>query len=202
MSRTEEISSDVQAVGAAADEARTRAEETLEFARGEIETAYEHGWDGVGQSITITGEALEKVVEELNGSGGTFENATRTLETISEQMSHNEVAEQLALTATELDATHTAIQGTLELVDEAQQGSDQAEHQALSNRLSNLREELEKLAERIAQTRTETESEQELAEKMGLAKQAKDNEGKSRDQDGSADTKKKPENESSKEPAS
>lgn len=68
MSRTEEISSDVKAVSATADEVRTRAEEALEYARNEIEMAYEHGWDGVAQSINITGEALEKIVGELSGT--------------------------------------------------------------------------------------------------------------------------------------
>ena len=167
MSRTEEISSDVKAVSAAADETRNSAEEALEYARTEIEMAYEHGWDGVAQSINLAGEALEKIVAELSGTEGTCENATTTLDSISEQMSHNEVAAQLALTVTELEATHNSLQGTVELVEEAVQGAEQAEHEALAGRLHNLREEVEKLLERLLQSRTDAEAEHEQAEKMG-----------------------------------
>ncbi len=181
MSRTEEISSDVKAVSAATAEARNRAEEALEFAKGEIDTAYEHGWDGVGQSITIAGEALEKVVEELAGTGSTFENVAKSLDAISDQMSHNEVAEQLALTMTEIDAGHETLQGTTQIVDEALTGADQAEHQSLGNRLHKLREEVEKLADRLLQSRADTESEHEQAEKMGLADT--DAEAKKREED-------------------
>jgi archaellum component FlaC len=172
MSRTEEISTDVKAVGASADEARGRAEETLEYAREQIEMAFEHGWDGVAQSITIAGEALEKINEELANVQNTFENATRTLDAISEQMSSTEVAEQLALTLTELEATDQAFQGTVELVGEAVTGAEQADHQALAGRLHTLREDVERLSERLLQSRTDTESEQEQAEKMGKAEDA------------------------------
>ncbi|GAB3239580.1 hypothetical protein [Kineosporia babensis] len=187
MSRTEEISSDVKAVSAAAEEVRNRAEEALEFARNEIDTAYEHGWDGVGQSINIAGEALEKIVEELDSTSGTFENVAKSLDAISEQMSHNEVAEQLALTMTEIDAGHETMQGTSELVEEALTGADQAEHQSLGTRLHKLREEVEKLAGQLQQSRSDIESEHEQAEKMGQqeadaeAKKREDEQGQEKD---------------------
>jgi archaellum component FlaC len=190
MSRTEEISTDVKAVGASADEARGHAEETLEYAREQIETAFEHGWDGVAQSITIAGEALEKIHEELANVQNTFENATRTLDAISEQMSSTEVAEQLALTLTELEATDQAFQGTVELVSEAVTGAEQAGHQALGARLHTLREDVERLSERLLQSRTDTESEQEQAEKMGKAEDAaKDPKGRDEPSDRRDDDK-------------
>jgi Rad3-related DNA helicase len=180
MSRTEEISTDVKAVGAMADEARNRAEEALEYAQSQIELAYQHGWDGVAQSISITGEALEKLVAEISGTEGTCENAVKALDAISEQMSHNEVAEQLSLGRAELDTTHDSLQGTVELVDEASQGADQAEHQALSARLETIREELEQLSERVLQARTEIESEYEQADKMGQQGSQSDSKDESR----------------------
>ncbi|MCE0535622.1 hypothetical protein LWF15_08870 [Kineosporia rhizophila] len=182
MSRTEEISSDVKAVSAAADEARNRAEEALEYARGEIDLAHEHGWDGVGQSISIAGEALEKIVEELAGSGDVFENAARTLDVISERMSHNEVAEQLGLARAELDTGRDTFLGTAELINEALTGAEQAEHQALGTRLNNLREEVEKLSEQLQQHCAEIDSEQEQAQKMGQ-------------QEGEAESRKRDDNE-------
>jgi len=184
MSRTEEISTDVQAVSAAAEEARSHAEETLEYAREQIEMAYEHGWDGVAQSVNIAGEALEKITGELAGTQATFENATKTLDAISEQMSSSEVAEQLALTLGEVDATDQALQGTVELVAEAAQGAEQADHQALAGRLATLREDLEKLSGRLAQSRTDLLSEQEQAEKMGKQEQGGGKDAKRRDEDG------------------
>lgn len=183
MSRTEEISTDVQAVSAAADEALSRAEEILEYTREQIENAFEHGWDGVAQSMNVAGEALEKLTEELTSSQAGFENASATLDQISEQMSSTEVADLLSATLIELDSTHDQFQGLSELVDEAVQGAEQAEHQGLTSRLNKLREEVEKLADRLTTSRSATESEHEHAEKLGRQDQDDDRQRREDDED-------------------
>jgi len=194
MSRTEEISTDVKAVSAAADEAQDRAEETLEYTRDQIDKAYEHGWDGVAQSMSIAGEALERLTMELSGTQGSFENAAQTLDRISEQMSRGEVADHLSATLTELDATHEQFQGLTELVDEAVQGAEQAEHQALTRRLHKLREDVEKLTDRLTSSRSATQAEHEEAEKLGQqerdedAKRREDDEDEDRRDDSDEDT--------------
>ncbi|MBT0772224.1 hypothetical protein KIH74_24985 [Kineosporia sp. J2-2] len=182
MSRTEEISTDVKAVSTAVDEARTRAEETLEYARGQIELSYEHGWDGVAQSISMAGEALEKISAEFDSAQTGFENATSTLDEINEQMSTTEVAEHLTLALSELEATQNVLEAAVALVDEAVQGAEQADHNALTSRLSGLREDIESLFERLARSRTDTEGEHEQAENMGEEKRQEDD-SKNREQD-------------------
>ncbi|GLY33109.1 hypothetical protein [Kineosporia sp. NBRC 101731] len=167
MSRTEEISSEVKAVNEAATEAGTRADEILEYAREQIEISVEHGWDGVGQSINIAGEALEKIAAELSGLDDAFESAASTLDEITEQMSRSEVAQHLSLSLTALEGTQETLENTVSLVDEAMQGAEQAEHEALANRLQLLRENVEGLFERLAQSRSDIEAEHEEAQNMG-----------------------------------
>ncbi|GAB6901733.1 hypothetical protein [Kineosporia succinea] len=167
MSRTEEISSDVKAVSAAVAESATHGDETLEYTRDQIELAYEHGWDGVAQSISIAGEALEKITGELSGLDDAFEGAVSTLDEINEQMSRSEVASHLTLSLTALDGSQDRLESTVSLVDEAMQGAQQAEHEALAHRLQALRDDIEGLFERLTQARADIEAEHEEAQRLG-----------------------------------
>jgi hypothetical protein len=49
--RTDEISTAVKTTAVQASDTKTHAERTLESARSKTESAYAHGWDGVGANM-------------------------------------------------------------------------------------------------------------------------------------------------------
>jgi len=158
---TDEISTAVKITAAEAGNAKTHAERTLESARSKTETAYEHGWDGVGANMEQAGDYLEGVVEQLTSTERACQSAGEILDQITEQMSSPEVAEHLMSAIEHLDTVSSTVGAAIGLIDEAIGACEAAGQQSLPASLQALREEADEIRERAQQIHTDAQAEHE-----------------------------------------
>jgi hypothetical protein len=159
--RTDEISSALKTTAAQAGDAKTHAERTLESARSKTETAYEHGWDGVGANMEQAGDHLEGVVEQLTSTEQACRSAGEILDQITEQMSSPEVAAHLMSAIEHLGTVTSTLEATIGLIDEAVGACESAGQQSLPASLQTLREEADEIRERAQQIHTDAQTEHE-----------------------------------------
>jgi hypothetical protein len=158
---TDEISTAVKTAAARADEATTHAERSLESARSKTETAYAHGWDGVGATMEQAAEHLEWVTEQLTSTERACQSAGEVLDQITEQLSSPEVAERLASAIEHLDTAVGTAEAAIGLIDEAIGACETAGQQSLPASLQALREEADEIREQAQQIRADAQTEHE-----------------------------------------
>lgn len=154
----------MKTAGAGAGEAVTRAEQCLESARTNYETAAMHGWGGVAGNMELAAESLEGVVEQLTSAEQAAQTASTVLDEITDKMSSPEVAAHLVTASGELDSAHGAAEASISLIDEAIGHCEAAGQESLPAALNGLRDKVVEIFERVQQCRNDVDAEQQEAE--------------------------------------
>ncbi len=168
MSRTAEVISGVEAVKAEAGHAREVGSAALERTGLLIEQAAAHGWFGLVRSMRGVREALEQTLADLDAAGGFADQTLAVLGAVTDQTSHDEVAEHLGTALASQDQIRTAIEATGAAAAHARQACERAgSPEQVMRMLHNMTDAVGTASQRLDAVKTLTKAEQEHAHAWG-----------------------------------
>jgi SCP1.201-like deaminase len=160
--RTAQISAVVISTVEAAGGVRDLAGTYLEFAQTQTETAYSHGWHGIGATMQQVSDHLEGFLELITSTEAAGRTAVSILGQTSEETTNTHLAAYLVAASAELNTAHEATEAAMGLLDDALTASQAVGQESLEAALNGLRDDLEFLREQTARSRSETDTEHDL----------------------------------------